>query len=139
MYANCTNTVGSYICTCNEGYRGDGSVCNGKLRLRYYYDHRLVITSINTLVCDHFIKFSLFISDINECQEGTDSCDDESRAECNNTDGSYSCSCTPGYSGDGINCTSMVTCIFEMPQSLSCLNPSLVHGHTLPGGEGLEN
>ena len=25
--------------------------------------------------------------------------------ECTNTDGSYTCSCTPGYSGDGMNCS----------------------------------
>ena len=42
-------------------------------------------------------------SDINECETGTDSCDVS--AECTNTDGSYTCSCTSGYSGDGMNCS----------------------------------
>ena len=27
--ANCTNTEGSYNCTCNLGYDGDGFVCSG--------------------------------------------------------------------------------------------------------------
>jgi len=27
--ATCTNTVGSYTCTCNAGYTGDGSTCTG--------------------------------------------------------------------------------------------------------------
>ncbi len=27
--ARCTNTVGSYQCTCNTGYQGNGFVCSG--------------------------------------------------------------------------------------------------------------
>ena len=33
-------------------------------------------------------------------------CDDN--AECNNTEGSYLCNCTVGYSGDGFNCTGLL-------------------------------
>ena len=29
--AECTNTAGSYMCTCNAGYSGDGIQCTGKL------------------------------------------------------------------------------------------------------------
>ena len=28
--ANCTDTVGSYICSCKEGYSGNGFNCDGK-------------------------------------------------------------------------------------------------------------
>ena len=41
------------------------------------------------------------ISDIDECSGGV--CD--SNAMCNNTDGSYICTCNTGYSGDGLSCT----------------------------------
>ena len=27
--AGCKNTVGSYLCTCNAGYKGDGKSCQG--------------------------------------------------------------------------------------------------------------
>ena len=41
-------------------------------------------------------------TDIDECEAGIVSCD--TNAECNNTDGSYTCSCSSGFSGDGMRC-----------------------------------
>ena len=43
------------------------------------------------------------LTDINECDDGTASCN--VNAECANTDGSYTCSCSSGYNGDGLTCT----------------------------------
>ena len=34
--ATCKNTIGSYDCTCNIGYDGDGKTCNGKLDYMIY-------------------------------------------------------------------------------------------------------
>ena len=34
---NCTNTAGSYVCSCNTGYVMGGSVCTGKLFLLLLY------------------------------------------------------------------------------------------------------
>lgn len=31
MDANCSNTKGSFYCTCHTGYSGDGVLCNGML------------------------------------------------------------------------------------------------------------
>ncbi|XP_019713979.1 sushi, von Willebrand factor type A, EGF and pentraxin domain-containing protein 1 isoform X2 [Hippocampus comes] len=45
--------------------------------------------------------------DVDECALGSD-CD--SHASCQNTDGSYTCSCIHPYSGDGKNCTEPVKC-----------------------------
>ena len=28
--ANCTDTIGSFECTCGEGFEGDGFICTGK-------------------------------------------------------------------------------------------------------------
>ena len=44
---------------------------------------------------------------MNECEAGTNHCD-EMNADCTNTDGSYTCSCSPGYSGDGTSCVGMI-------------------------------
>ena len=40
--------------------------------------------------------------DVDECTTGTDDCDDN--AECTNNDGSFSCSCNNGWTGDGKTC-----------------------------------
>ena len=45
---------------------------------------------------------STMISDIDECAGEAHNC--SSNAVCNNTKGSYNCTCKPGYEGDGNNC-----------------------------------
>lgn len=44
-----------------------------------------------------------FTLDLDECTTGTHNC--STHAWCNNTEGSFSCSCRSGFKGDGINCT----------------------------------
>ena len=55
----------------------------------------------------HFFKFIFFFNvyhftDINECK-GNHSC--HVNATCMNTKGSYVCTCHPGYTGNGSDCT----------------------------------
>ena len=40
--------------------------------------------------------------DINECEVGTDNC--HADATCENTIGSFTCTCNTGYEGDGVTC-----------------------------------
>ena len=47
--------------------------------------------------------FKHFISDSDECQMSTHNCSDN--ATCINTEGSFNCSCKPGYRGNGYNCS----------------------------------
>ena len=45
---------------------------------------------------------SLFALDVNECELGSDDCDEN--AQCMDTIGSFSCSCNFGYMGSGREC-----------------------------------
>ncbi|XP_058946064.2 uncharacterized protein [Pocillopora verrucosa] len=47
--------------------------------------------------------------DVDECSSGFHSCSAD--AVCNNTKGSYYCTCKPGYSGDGWSCNDINECI----------------------------
>ena len=45
-------------------------------------------------------------ADINECMTGSDNC--HTNAQCTDTEGSFTCSCNAGYTGDGVTCTSKI-------------------------------
>ena len=46
--------------------------------------------------------FNLIISDIDECYQGSHGC--HANGTCNNTEGSYNCTCRGGYVGSGKYC-----------------------------------
>ena len=59
-----------------------------------------------------------FLTDIDECATpDTNECD--TNAECSNTEGSYTCSCRVGYTGDGKNCAGNEIYIFIIHQIFS--------------------
>ena len=43
-----------------------------------------------------------FILDVDECTDGDHDCN--ANAKCDNTVGSFNCTCNGGYSGDGVTC-----------------------------------
>ena len=61
-----------------------------------------------------YIYIMYYFLDNNECLTGKHKCN--SNADCNNTKGSYTCTCKPGYAGDGIICRGMTDFIIN-----SCL------------------
>ena len=53
----------------------------------------------------------ILLLDTNECTLGTDNCD--ANAACADTEGSFTCTCNPGYEGDGVTCQSKNTVCFN--------------------------
>ena len=103
--ANCTNTKGSFYCTCHTGYSGDGVTCLGT---RYVHNEVLFLFSE---VRTHFLICPSFFVDVDECF--SDQISDEylhlahnchADANCTNTKGSFYCMCLNGYSGNGVTC-----------------------------------
>jgi len=52
-----------------------------------------------------YASLFLFV-DINECEVKVDNCHEN--ATCNNTFGSFECTCIAGFEGDGVDCTSKI-------------------------------
>ena len=72
-----------------------------------------------------FIPFSffLFLTDIDECKTYPDKC--HVNATCNNTHGSHVCTCKPGYTGNGRNCTGTVNNRRSLHIRFDCINEFL--------------
>ena len=111
--AQCTNTEGSFNCSCNPGYSGDGVNCTSKLvvinRLLVHTFCRHFISlnlSVRTTYIPHATCFLPILIDINECELRTHTCD--SNANCTDTDGSFNCTCREGFEGDGLVCTGII-------------------------------
>ena len=56
-------------------------------------------------------KWFIFYTDVNECMNDQHTCD--LHANCTNTDGSYTCACIDGYTGDGNICFGKYIDVFE--------------------------
>ena len=57
-------------------------------------------------------NFFLYASDFDECSLELKPCDEN--ADCRNTNGSYTCTCKEGYSGDGTICEGNITRLKEL-------------------------
>ena len=68
-------------------------------------------------ICSHGILYLCL--DIDECAIKTNNC--SLHAICDNTEGSFNCSCKDGFSGDGINCTGNYELLIHLFLSTCCL------------------
>lgn len=92
MNAECIDTEGSFNCTCNNGFRGNGTdgYCSGKI----------LICNLNNIEI-----YCVSCTDVDECTE-FEPC--HANASCKNLVGSFECTCNEGYQGDGMICSSML-------------------------------
>ena len=103
--ATCINTFGSYDCLCNTGFTGDGFTCAGQQKKcsKLCTPLEPVMIVYRCITTCYYVWLFVFI-DINECEIEIDNCHE--KATCNNTFGSFECTCIAGFEGDGVNCTS---------------------------------
>ena len=125
--AKCTNTTGSYECSCLSGFEGDGRNCS---RPDACADvdcvepaSCAVEAGVGVCVCpDGYTAKGNGCADVDECQVGTADCADA--ASCENADGGYSCKCNAGFDGDGKTCTARTECMalgLDCAEHASCV------------------
>ena len=121
LNSNCTNTIGSFFCTCNTGYTGNGATCTGDLATWFNHNNlkRLYFVEFNYKQIyfawrqkwhqnyEKIIGIIFSFTDIDECSLSIDNCDLNSN--CTNTNGSFFCTCNSGFSGNGTTCTGNLT------------------------------
>ncbi|XP_068130616.1 adhesion G protein-coupled receptor E2-like isoform X2 [Hyperolius riggenbachi] len=90
-HTRCENTDGSYFCTCEAGF------------------HRAEVSDAE--FCPSNEKTNNTCSDIDECAEEPEICGPNS--SCENTLGSYTCSCLPGFKQNFSSCVDIDECAEE--------------------------
>ena len=121
----CANSEGSYACTCESGYFGNGKTCD--------------VGSCTDDICPLNEECVSPTSSDCQCKSGfernaTDACVDtdecstsmhfcEAKRICVNSEGSYNCECQAGYFGNGKFCTRGSCSDVFCPENEQCVSP----------------
>eukprot|EP00105_Crassostrea_gigas_P042845 XP_019926993.1 PREDICTED: uncharacterized protein LOC105338278 [Crassostrea gigas] len=113
--AVCTHTIGSFVCSCKDGFQGNGTFCtdvNECTRPVQPCDTQATCTNtIGSYQCScnpGFYGNGQTCLENDECTENTHDC--HANASCTNTYGHFYCECYPGFFGSGRNCTDVNEC-----------------------------
>lgn len=139
----CTNTTGSYACGCNAYYTlasdqkscTDVNECNSSNGGCSAYATCTNNTgAAPTCTCQSGYTSTnggVTCTDVNECTATADVCGTSAAGSCQNTAGSYQCSCNAGYSLQTVN---GVTKCLDANECSSATNPCGVGSCTNTGG-----
>ncbi|XP_028618402.1 adhesion G protein-coupled receptor E1 [Grammomys surdaster] len=143
-YSNCSNSLGSYSCTCQPGFVLNGSTCEDEdecVTQNVCPEHATCHNTFGSYycMCNSGLEFSgggpMFqgleesCEDVDECSRNSTLCGPT--FICINTLGSYSCSCPAGFSLSTFqipghpsdeNCTDIDECDDICPFNSSCTN-----------------
>ena len=76
------------------------------------------------------VAFFPLLLDINECTTSVHNCD--VNAFCSNSEGSYNCTCSPGYTGNGTSCTGIyIICLLLKTKLTKPLMPVWIFTRSL--------
>ena len=102
---HCTNTIGSFVCGCLNGYKTIENGCTDIdecISSDICPDNSVCKNTAGNYTCDCDAGYQgNLCTDIDECA-ASDSCG--ANSVCSNSYGSYDCSCQPGFEGDGQTC-----------------------------------
>lgn len=105
----CINTMGSYRCMCNKGFKPDhnGRNCIGKRARRPAGACWSGCSNPRVTPGPYALSLS-WPTDVNECEQSPSPCS----FSCQNTDGSYTCGCAAGYvlAQDRSSCVDLDEC-----------------------------
>jgi hypothetical protein len=132
---------GSFTCTCNSGYSGNGVSCSDVNECALGTDNchgnagcKNVAGSFTCTCNSGYSGNGVSCSDVDECALGTHNC--HGNATCKNVAGSFTCTCNSGYGGDGVSCSDVDECALgtdNCADSATCTNTVGSFGCTCQG------